>query len=83
MDSFVRLKTTQNRFLEDYLRGTNRRLTCRQASATFGIKNLRARMSELRKIGLDVSTVDRTLDGRVKYGVNSQNQQGSRSRSFA
>jgi hypothetical protein len=76
MDSFVRIKSTQNRFLEDYLRGTNRRLTCRQAAAMFGIKNLRARMSELRKLGLDVSTDDRTVDGRVKYGVISQNQQG-------
>jgi hypothetical protein len=74
MDSFIRLKTTQNRFLEDYLRGTNRSLTCKQAAATFGIKNLRARMSELRKIGLTVRTDSRTLDGRVKYAVSARDQ---------
>lgn len=83
MESFIRLNTTQNRFLEEYLRGTDRRLTGRQASATFGIKNLRARMSELRKRGLVVRTDDRTADGRrVKYAVSARDVEGSRARSF-
>jgi hypothetical protein len=44
----------QNRFLEMHLRGTGRTLTEAQASARYGIKNLTARVLDLRKLGLKV-----------------------------
>lgn len=59
--AFTNLKTTQVAFLEKHLRGTNRELSAAQARATFGIENLRARMTELRQAGL-----------RVRKGVNTQ-----------
>ena len=59
--SFTKLSTTQTQFLETYLRGTNREMSAAQAEATFGIRNLRARMTDLRNVGL-----------RVRKGVNTQ-----------
>lgn len=79
--AFVKLSTTQNQFLEQYLRGTNRELTAAQAEATFGIKNLRARVTELRQAGLQVYR--RTnYAGRSAYSVSARDTTGSRARVF-
>ena len=48
---------TQREKLLKYLRGTDRQLTQAEAQARFGVKNLRARMSELRSEGFRVRTV--------------------------
>ena len=64
--SFVTLKTTQNQFLEQYLRGTGKALSAAQAEATFGIKNIRARMTEMRQAGLKVNRAVNT-EGRSAY----------------
>ena len=80
--AFVQIKTTQKQFLEQYLRGTDRSLTSRQADSLFGIKNLRARITELRQSGLIVRT-DRTQEGRTKYMVSARDLSGSRARMFA
>jgi hypothetical protein len=52
--AFTNIKTSQREFLIEYLRGTGRELTQPQAEALFGIQNLRARMSEVRDMGLRV-----------------------------
>jgi hypothetical protein len=67
--SFTTLTTTQNQFLETYLRGTNRELSSPQAAATFGIMNLRARVSELRQVGLTVRK-NKNTEGRTVYSVS-------------
>jgi hypothetical protein len=75
--SFTRLTGTQLQFLEGYLRGTNRSLSSAQARATYGIMNLRARMSELRSKGLRVRRVQ-NLNGHSSYQISARDQQGSR-----
>lgn len=80
--AFTTIKTTQKQFLEQYLRGTERSLTSRQADSLFGIKNLRARITELRQSGLVVRK-DRTQDGLTKYMVSARDLSGSRARMFA
>jgi len=80
--SFTKLKTSQKEFLESYLRGTERSLTSAQADSLFGIKNLRARISEMRQKGLVVRK-DFTQEGRTKYMVSARDLSGSRSRVFA
>lgn len=80
--SFTKIKTTQNQFVESYLRGTDRSLTSRQAKALFGIKNLRARISEMRQIGLNVRT-DRTQEGLTKYMISARDMSGSRAKIFS
>lgn len=67
--SFTQLRTTQVAFLETHLRGTNREMSAAQAKATYGIGNLRARMSELRQMGLRVRTGINTK-GRTTYAVS-------------
>lgn len=79
--SFVKLSTTQNQFLESYLRGTGRSLSAAQARATFGIKNLRARMSEMRKAMLVVRK-DLNTEGRTTYAISSRDVAGYRDRRF-
>lgn len=74
--AFTNINTTQNAFLHDYLRGTGRTLTARQAESQYGIKNLRARMTELRQAGL-VVRVEKTRDGFNKYSVSRRNVWGS------
>ena len=78
--SFTTVKN-QNAFLEGYLRGTGKTLTENDARARFGIKNLRARMTELREAGLRVRTEPSTT-GRVRYVVSSRDINGSRARIF-
>ncbi len=67
--SFTNLKTTQVAFLEKHLRGTNREMSSAQAEATYGIMNLRARVSELRQLGLRVRKGVNT-EGRTTYAVS-------------
>lgn len=79
--AFTKLSTTQNQFLESYLRGTGRALSAAQAEATFGIKNIRARMTELRQAGLRVNRTKNT-EGRSAYSVSSRDVTGSRANVF-
>jgi len=68
--AFTTLTTTQVAFLEKYLRGTSRTLTEAQAASLFGIQNLRARVSELRDLGLNVQTVPTKTTSRSAYRVS-------------
>ena len=78
---FTQIKTTQNKFLESYLRGTGRTISSRQAKSLYGIKNIRARMTELRKQGLRVNTSVNTL-GCTVYSVSMRDIHGKRSQVF-
>lgn len=69
MMSFTQLTTSQNEFLVNYLRGTGRELTSAQAAANYGIKNLRARITELRQEGFKVRTRRNTV-GTTSYAVS-------------
>jgi hypothetical protein len=70
--------STQNSFLHDFLRGTSRSLTAREANSLFGIKNLYARLSELKQAGLRVRKNLKTLDGRNKYCISRDDIYGSK-----
>ena len=80
--AFTTIKSTQNVFLEQYLRGTGKTLTARDAAARFGIQNLPARMSEFREAGLNVR-VDTASTGKARYAVSARDAEGSRARAFA
>ena len=80
--SFTTLTVPQNVFLETHLRGTDRTMTEAQAAATYGIQNLRARVSELREIGLNVKTV-KTATGKTAYRISARDFTGSRAKVFA
>lgn len=81
--SFVTNSTkSQNAMLERYLRGTGRTITEADARARFGIKNLRARISELRSSGLVVER-DQATTGRARYSVKARDVNGRRYRVFA
>ena len=82
MKPFTTLTVSQNTFLEGYLRGTTRTISEAQAVATYGIKNLRARMSEFRAAGLKVNRGKNT-EGRAAYSVSSRDVNGSRASVFA
>lgn len=69
--------TTQNQFLVTHLRGTQRELTVAQAKAKFGIGNLRARVAELRKAGLNVQS-RKNYRNAAAYTITSRLQDGSR-----
>lgn len=73
--------TNQTAFLERYLRGTGRTLSKAQARANYGISNLSARISELRKAGLKVLAAPNTT-GKVAYSVSARSVTGSRARVF-
>ena len=81
--AFTQLKTTQNKFLETYLRGTNQTLTPAQASAKFGIKNLSARINELRGLGLNIQTVPTKTTGKVAYRMSRRDVTGSQAKALA
>lgn len=81
MKSFTTLTVSQNEFLETFLRGTGRTMSAAQAEATYGIKNLRARMSEFRSEGLRVKT-EKNTEGRTAYRVSARDNTGSRSYVF-
>ena len=80
--AFTNLKSTQVEFLETYLRGTGRELSAAQAEATFGIQNLRARMTELRQVGLRVRKTTNTK-GRTAYAVSRRDVFGDQFKLFA
>ncbi len=80
--SFTQLTTTQVEFLEKHLRGTGRSLSAAQARATYGIQNLRARMSELRQTGLRVRKSKNT-EGRTAYSVSRRDIMGNQFKIFA
>ena len=67
--SFVNTTKTQVEYLVSYLRGTNRGLSAPQARALFGIKNLRARISDLRQMGFKVRKNTNT-EGRTTSFVS-------------
>jgi Fic family protein len=67
----------QARFLENHLRGTGRTLTASQAAARYGIKNLTARVFDLRQLGLNVK-----VDGG-KYTMTARDTSGSRAKILA
>jgi hypothetical protein len=67
--AFVKSSKTQNELLISYLRGTNRGLSAPQANALFGVKNLRARMSDLRELGFRVRKNVNT-EGNTTYYVS-------------
>lgn len=80
--SFTTLTTTQVEFLESYLRGTGKSLSEAQAKATYGIQNLRARMTDFRHAGLTVRRAKNT-EGRAKYSVSARDKAGSRAKLFS
>lgn len=80
--AFTTIKTSQNAFLETYLRGTGKTLTEADAKARFGIQNLRARMTELRNAGLVVRT-EVSSSGKSRYAVSARDVSGSRAKAFA
>lgn len=75
------LNKTQNAFLEEFLRGTKRGITGAFARDAYGIKNLRARMTEFRNAGLKVNTVYNK--GRATYTVSQRDVAGTRAKVFA
>ncbi len=79
--SFTTLTTDQKTFLETYLRGTGKTLTAADANARFGIKNLPARISELRAAGLNGKT-DLATTGKTRYAVTARDVAGSRAKMF-
>jgi len=68
---------TQNQFLVTHLRGTQRELTVAQARAQYGIRNLRARVAELRKAGLNVKS-RKNYRNAAAYQIPVRLQDGSR-----
>lgn len=64
----------QARFLENHLRGTGRTLTESQAANRYGILNLRARVFDLRTLGLNVKVAS------GKYKMVSRDIFGSRAK---
>jgi len=80
--SFTTLKSTQVAFLESHLRGTGRSMSSAQAEATYGILNLRARMSELRSAGLNVRKSINT-EGRTAYAVSRRDVFGDQFKLYA
>jgi len=80
--AFTQLTTTQNSFLESYLRGTNREMSAAQARATYQIQNLRARMTDMRNAGLRVRT-RKNSSGKTSYSVSRRDEFGGQFKMFA
>ena len=78
---FTTLTIPQVTFLEGHLRGTGLQMSEAQAKATYGIMNLRARMSDLRAAGLKVRR-DKNSEGRAAYAISSRDVNGSRAAVF-
>ena len=79
--SFTTITTTQNEFLETHLRGTGRTMSAKQAAATYGIKNLSARISELRQLGLRINRAVNST-GRSAYSISARDIVGSRAKLY-
>ena len=73
--SFTQLKSTQKEFLESHLRGTGRMMSAKQAEATYGIMNMRARISEMKAAGLRVRKTMNT-EGRTAYAISRRDEFG-------
>lgn len=67
--AFVKTGKTQVESLVSFLRGKNRGISAPQAQALFGVKNLRARMSDIRELGYRVRKTINT-EGRTTYFVS-------------
>jgi hypothetical protein len=67
--AFVKTSKTQVDTLVSFLRGKSRGISAPQAQALFGVKNLRARMSDLREMGYRVRKSFNT-EGRTVYFVS-------------
>jgi hypothetical protein len=67
--AFVKTSKTQVETLVSFLRGKSRGISAPQAQALFGVKNLRARMSDLREMGYRVRKSLNT-EGRTVYFVS-------------
>ena len=78
---FTTLTVPQVTFLEGHLRGTGRQISAAQAKATYGIMNLRARMSDLRAAGLKVRR-DTNTEGKATYAISARDVHGSRAAVF-
>lgn len=75
------MKQTQNQRLENYLRGTGRELNAAQAKLLFGVKNLRARMTDFRQSFLAVNKRKSTT-GSTMYSVPRRDVLGFQGKSF-
>jgi len=71
----MKLGQSQVKLLHDHLRGTGRTINTTQALRKFGVVNLRARMSDLRSLGLKVNRVDTGT-----YSISSRDVFGSRAK---
>lgn len=80
--AFTQITTTQKVFLESHLRGTGKSLSSAQAREHYGIKNLRARISELRTAGLNVRKHLNT-SGRTAYSISRRDVFGFQGRNFS
>ena len=80
--AFTTLTTTQKTFLESHLRGTGKALSAAQARETYGIQNLRARISEMRSAGLNIRKVVNT-NGRNAYTIARRDVAGVQGKIFA
>jgi hypothetical protein len=80
--AFTNIKSTQVAFLESYLRGTGREISAAQAQATYGIRNLSARISELRAAGLRVRKSVNTV-GSTTYAVSRRDVFNDQSRLYS
>jgi hypothetical protein len=78
--AFTQLRSTQNKFLETYLRGTTRTLTAKQAETLYGVKNLSARVSELRDLGLNIQTIPTKTTTRAAYRMSRRDVFGAQFR---
>ena len=67
--AFVNSSKTQTELLVTYLRGTGRGISAPQAKSLFGIKNLRARISDLRQAGFKIRK-DMNTEGNTTYFVS-------------
>jgi hypothetical protein len=80
--AFTQLTSTQKSFLEQHLRGTGRAMSSAQARETYGIMNLRARISEMRSAGLNVRRYKNTA-GRTAYTVSRRDVAGVQGKIFS
>lgn len=75
------MKQTQNQRLESYLRGTGRELNADQAKLLFGVKNLRARMTDFRQSFLSVNK-RKSKTGTTMYSVPRRSALGDQRKTF-
>lgn len=74
-------KQTQNQRLEAYLRGTGKELNAAQAELLFGVKNIRARMTDFRQNALKVNK-RKSQSGSTMYSVTRRDIFGTECKAF-